>query len=89
MLDEPAAGLSPALAQRLSDIIRDLNSHGVAILLVEHDLAFLATLCDHVFVMAQGVVIAQGTVAGVSEDPGVIDAYLGDTRGPQAMKVTS
>jgi ABC-type branched-subunit amino acid transport system ATPase component/ABC-type branched-subunit amino acid transport system permease subunit len=88
MLDEPAAGLSPALAQRLSFIIRELNSHGVAILLVEHDLAFLAKLCDHVFVMAEGRVIAQGTVSGVSRDPAVIDAYLGDAREPNSMEVS-
>jgi ABC-type branched-subunit amino acid transport system ATPase component/ABC-type branched-subunit amino acid transport system permease subunit len=88
MLDEPAAGLSPALAQRLGSIIRELNSDGVAILLVEHDLAFLADLSDHVYVMANGVVIAQGTVAGVSKDPAVIDAYLGDTRTPAQLEVT-
>jgi ABC-type branched-subunit amino acid transport system ATPase component len=88
MMDEPAAGISPALSQRLSSIIRELNSHGVAILLVEHDLAFVAELCDQAFVMANGVVIAQGTVAEVSQDAAVIDAYLGDSGTPTEMKVT-
>jgi ABC-type branched-subunit amino acid transport system ATPase component/ABC-type branched-subunit amino acid transport system permease subunit len=78
MLDEPAAGISPALAQRLAGMVRSLQRHGVAILLVEHDLAFLASLCDHVYVMANGKIIASGTVAEVSGDPAVVDAYLGD-----------
>ena len=78
MLDEPAAGISPALAQRLAAMVRSLQRHGVAILLVEHDLAFLASLCDHVYVMASGKIIANGTVAEVSGDRAVVDAYLGD-----------
>ena len=78
MLDEPAAGISPALAQRLAGMVRSLQRHGVAILLVEHDLAFLASLCDQVYVMANGKIIASGTVAEVSGDRAVVDAYLGD-----------
>ena len=78
MLDEPAAGISPALAKRLAAMVRSLQRHGVAILLVEHDLAFLASLCDHVYVMASGKIIANGTVAEVSGDRAVVDAYLGD-----------
>jgi ABC-type branched-subunit amino acid transport system ATPase component/ABC-type branched-subunit amino acid transport system permease subunit len=78
MLDEPAAGISPALAQRLADMIRSLHRQGVAILLVEHDLAFLSSLCDRVYVMATGKIIANGTVAEVSVDRAVVDAYLGD-----------
>ncbi|MDX6338261.1 MAG: branched-chain amino acid transport system ATP-binding protein livM [Streptosporangiaceae bacterium] len=78
MLDEPAAGISPALGQRLAGLIRSLHRQGVAILLVEHDLAFLSSLCDQVYVMASGKIIASGTVAQVSGDRAVIDAYLGD-----------
>jgi branched-chain amino acid transport system permease protein len=78
MLDEPAAGISPALAQRLAGLVRSLQRQGVAILLVEHDLAFLASLCDQVYVMANGKIIASGTVAQVSGDRAVVDAYLGD-----------
>jgi branched-chain amino acid transport system permease protein len=78
MLDEPAAGISPELAQRLAGLVRSLHRQGVAILLVEHDLAFLASLCDHVYVMANGKIIANGTVAQVSGDRAVVDAYLGD-----------
>jgi branched-chain amino acid transport system permease protein len=78
MLDEPAAGISPALSQRLAGIIRQLRAAGVGVLLVEHDVAFLASLSDRVYVMANGAIIACGTVAEVSADPAVVDAYLGD-----------
>jgi branched-chain amino acid transport system permease protein len=78
LLDEPAAGISPALSQRLAGIIRQLRTQGVAVLLVEHDVAFLASLSDRVYVMAGGTIIASGTVAEVSADQAVVDAYLGD-----------
>jgi ABC-type branched-subunit amino acid transport system ATPase component/ABC-type branched-subunit amino acid transport system permease subunit len=78
MLDEPAAGISPALSQRLADMIRSLHGRGVGTLLVEHDLAFLSSLCERVYVMANGKIIAAGTVAEVSGDRAVVDAYLGD-----------
>ena len=79
MLDEPAAGISPALSQRLAAMIQNLHSQGVCVLLIEHDLAFLAGLCDQVYVMANGKIIASGTVAEVSADSAVVDAYLGDS----------
>jgi ABC-type branched-subunit amino acid transport system ATPase component/ABC-type branched-subunit amino acid transport system permease subunit len=78
LLDEPAAGISPALSQRLAGIIRRLRADGTGVLLVEHDVAFLASLCDRVYVMADGRIIARGTVREVSADPAVVDAYLGD-----------
>ena len=78
LLDEPAAGISPALSQRLAGIIGRLRAEGVGVLLVEHDVAFLASLSDWVYVMANGKIIASGTVAEVSADRAVVDAYLGD-----------
>jgi branched-chain amino acid transport system ATP-binding protein/branched-chain amino acid transport system permease protein len=78
LLDEPAAGISPALSQRLAGIIRQLRAEGTGVLLVEHDVAFLASLSDRVYVMANGKIIASGTVAEVSVDQAVVDAYLGD-----------
>jgi ABC-type branched-subunit amino acid transport system ATPase component/ABC-type branched-subunit amino acid transport system permease subunit len=78
LLDEPAAGISPALSQRLADMIRSLHRQGIAILLVEHDLAFVSSLCENVYVMANGKIIANGTVAEVSAHRAVVDAYLGD-----------
>jgi branched-chain amino acid transport system permease protein len=79
MLDEPAAGISPALTQRLGEHIRALSARGVAILLVEHDLTFLSSLCQDVYVMSGGRIIAHGPIAEISADRGVIDAYLGDS----------
>ena len=78
LLDEPAAGISPALSQRLAGILRRPRADGTGVLLVEHDVAFLASLCDRVYVMADGRIIARGTVQEVSADPAVVDAYLGD-----------
>jgi branched-chain amino acid transport system permease protein len=78
LLDEPAAGISPALSHRLAGLIRQLRAAGVGVLLVEHDVAFLASLSDRVYVMANGKIIASGTVAEVSADQAVVDAYLGD-----------
>lgn len=79
MLDEPAAGISPALSERLAETVRSLHQRGVGILLVEHDLAFIAGLCQQVHVMARGAVIARGSVADVSAEPAVVDAYLGNS----------
>jgi len=78
LLGTAAAGISPALSQRLAGIIGQLRAGGVGVLLVEHDVAFLASLSDRVYVMANGKIIASGTVAEVSADPAVVDAYLGD-----------
>ncbi|MCU1479395.1 MAG: transporter [Subtercola sp.] len=89
MLDEPAAGISPALTERLTAIIRNLNGQGIAILLVEHDLAFIAELCDNVFVMADGEVVAEGTVAELTGNAVVVDAYLGEPAALGIGKVKS
>jgi ABC-type branched-subunit amino acid transport system ATPase component/ABC-type branched-subunit amino acid transport system permease subunit len=82
MLDEPAAGISPALSARLADMVRSLRGRGVGVLLVEHDLAFIADLCGQVYVMSRGAVIAHGSVADVSAEQAVVDAYLGDSLVP-------
>jgi ABC-type branched-subunit amino acid transport system ATPase component len=79
MLDEPAAGISPALSERLADMVRSLRRRGVGILLVEHDLAFIAGLCERVYVMSRGAIIAHGSVADISAEHAVVDAYLGDS----------
>jgi ABC-type branched-subunit amino acid transport system ATPase component/ABC-type branched-subunit amino acid transport system permease subunit len=78
MLDEPAAGISPALSRRVASMIRSMHRDGVGVLLVEHDLAFLASLCQDVYVMSSGRIIAHGTVEEISSDRAVVDAYLGD-----------
>ena len=76
LLDEPMAGVNPALARRIEQYLLDLRGEGLTMLMVEHELAVVERLCDPVIVMAQGRVIAQGTMAEVRVHPEVLDAYL-------------
>jgi branched-chain amino acid transport system ATP-binding protein len=76
LLDEPMAGVNPALARRIEQHLRDACAGGLPMLMIEHELAVVERLCDPVIVMAQGRVISQGTMAQVRADQGVLDAYL-------------
>ena len=76
LLDEPMAGVNPSLARRIEGHLEDLAGEGLAMLMVEHELAVVERLCDPVIVMAQGRVISQGTMADVRSDQEVLDAYL-------------
>ena len=77
MLDEPMAGVNPALTQSLLDHILDLKDLGVTVLFVEHDMHMVRHIADWVVVMAEGKVVAEGPPDTVMEDQAVIDAYLG------------
>ncbi|MGX1693964.1 ABC transporter ATP-binding protein [Microbacterium keratanolyticum] len=77
MLDEPMAGVNPALTQSLLDHILDLKELGMTVLFVEHDMHMVRHIADWVVVMAEGRVVAEGPPETVMEDPAVIDAYLG------------
>lgn len=78
LFDEPAAGLTPAECERLSDIIRQIAQRGIAVLLIEHDMRFLMALADRMVVLNFGRKIAQGTPAEIRADKAVVQAYLGD-----------
>ncbi len=96
MLDEPMAGVNPALTQSLLDHILNLKAEGMTVLFVEHDMHMVRHIADWVIVMAEGRVVAEGDPHVVMENPAVIDAYLGahhdsdlgstDTEHIEAMK---
>ncbi len=77
MLDEPMAGVNPALTQSLLGHVKDLRAQGMTVLFVEHDMDMVRDISDWVVVMAQGRVVAEGPPDTVMADPAVIDAYLG------------
>jgi branched-chain amino acid transport system ATP-binding protein len=77
MLDEPMAGVNPALKQSLLEHIKELRSEGKTVLFVEHDMDMVHEISDWVIVMAQGQIIAEGTPATVMGNAQVIEAYLG------------
>ena len=77
MLDEPMAGVNPALTQSLLEHIRLLREKGITILFVEHDMDMVRDISDWVIVMAQGRIIAEGPPQSVMSNEVVIDAYLG------------
>jgi branched-chain amino acid transport system ATP-binding protein len=77
MLDEPMAGVNPALTQSLLDHIKELKNTGTTVLFVEHDMHMVRHISDWVIVMAEGKVVAEGPPSTVMKDQAVIDAYLG------------
>jgi len=80
LLDEPAAGLSREDKERLSRLLRRIADSGVAVVLVEHDMAVVMGISDRVVVLDAGVRIASGMPAEVQADPAVKKAYLGERR---------
>jgi branched-chain amino acid transport system ATP-binding protein len=78
LLDEPAAGVNPALLELIMSRITALNAQGRAILLIEHNMDVVARLCSRVVVMAMGRYLTEGKPDEVARDPAVIEAYLGD-----------
>lgn len=77
LLDEPGAGVNPALLDQIVDRIEALNRQGLTFLIIEHNMDLVASLCNPVMVMAQGQMLVSGAADAVLGDPRVIEAYLG------------
>jgi branched-chain amino acid transport system ATP-binding protein len=86
MLDEPMAGVNPALKQSLNQHIKGLRDEGMTVLFVEHDMDMVHDISDWVIVMAEGLIIAEGTPDQISSNPAVIDAYLGSHQGKSLLE---
>jgi len=80
LLDEPVAGINDVEAAKLGEIFRSLaiDGDGMAVLLIEHNMRFVTNLCDYVYVLDSGELIAQGSAEEVVNNPIVVTAYLGD-----------
>jgi ABC-type branched-subunit amino acid transport system ATPase component len=78
LLDEPTAGLAQREAEALAPLLRDLHDRlGASVLVVEHDMPLMMSLCDRIYCLETGQVIAEGTPAEVRDDPRVVASYLG------------
>jgi branched-chain amino acid transport system ATP-binding protein len=88
MLDEPMAGVNPALTQSLLEHVLNLKNEGMTVLFVEHDMHMVRHIADWVVVMAEGKVVAEGPADEVMKNPAVIDAYLGSHQDTDLGTVT-
>jgi ABC-type branched-subunit amino acid transport system ATPase component len=77
LLDEPAAGVSPVLIEQEVTFLRSLREEGRTIILIEHNMELIANLCDRVYVLDAGEVIAEGTPAEIRRNDQVMRSYLG------------
>jgi len=76
LLDEPSMGLAPAIVDQVFEAIVTLHRQGQAILLVEQNAEIALSVCDYAYLVKRGAIVAQGTVATLRADAGVLDAYL-------------
>lgn len=79
MLDEPVAGVNPVLRTKLKTLLKTLKAQGETILLIEHDMDFVRSVADVVYVMEQGMILTHGAPERVLNDERVLEAYLGRT----------
>jgi branched-chain amino acid transport system ATP-binding protein len=81
LLDEPAAGLDTAESQILGGHLREFLNHDMSVFLIDHDMGLVLSVCDYIYVLDFGKIIASGTPAEIRESPAVKAAYLGEQAG--------
>jgi neutral amino acid transport system ATP-binding protein len=77
LLDEPAAGVNPTLIEQICKHILTWNQQGISFLIIEHNMDVIMSLCHHVWVLAEGTNLADGTPQEIQNNPQVLEAYLG------------
>lgn len=77
LLDEPTAGMNAIERARLGELILSLRDEGLTVLVIEHDMTFIAQVSDHVLVLNFGELLARGTIDEIKANPAVVEAYLG------------
>jgi ABC-type multidrug transport system ATPase subunit len=78
LLDEPMAGVNPALIEKIGGYILDMKAQGVTVLMIEHNLNVVERICDNVIVLAEGRTLATGRLSDLRENKEVVTAYLGE-----------
>jgi branched-chain amino acid transport system permease protein len=79
LLDEPAAGLNGEEVRQLNEMVHSIRDSGITVIIIEHNMGLVMSMCERVTVLASGKIIAEGTPAEVAATPAVVEAYLGDS----------